>query len=99
MSHSGDHFSNPGDEDMQGTSQSASSQRRKRGPTKCKSIAEAKQFFIEFTDDGNPTGANHLPYSNWVSNLAKEKVDITVESWKKVTKKDKEEWWQMIKVI
>ena len=99
MSHSGDLFSNPEGENVQVSSQLVPSQRRKRGPTKCKGIAKSEQFFIDFTDDGTPTGPNHLHYSNWVSNLAKEKVDIRVDNWKKVRKEDKEEWWQMIKVI
>jgi hypothetical protein len=99
MSHSGDHFDNREDEDMQGSSQLASSQRRKRGPTKCKNTTEAKEFVIEFTEEGHPTGPNRLPYSNWVNNLVKEKADIRLDNWKKVKKEDKEEWWQQIKVI
>lgn len=77
----------------------AQAEKRKRGPTMCKDTNEQKDLTIEFLKDGRPTGENRSKYSNWCSNLAKQKASILVESWDQFDRKTvKEDWWKIVKV-
>ena len=74
-------------------------EKRKRGPTMCTKTNEQKELTIRFWKDGCPRGPNRSKYSNWCSNMAKQRASILVDSWDKFDKKTvKEEWWRIVKV-
>jgi hypothetical protein len=74
-------------------------ERRKRGPTMCTKTSGKSGLHIEFRKDGTAKGANRIEYSNWCTNLVKQKASILVESWDKFSDKEhKDPWWDIVKV-
>ena len=57
----------------------AQEEKRKRGPTMCTKTNEQKELTIRFWEDGCPRGLNRSKYSNWCSNLAKQRASILVD--------------------
>jgi len=73
-------------------------ERRKRGPTMCTKTSERNDLHIEFRKDGSAKGKTSREYSNWCSNLVKQKASILTESWDKFSDQDKDGWWNIVKV-
>lgn len=81
----------------QAAAQSGSA-KRKRGPTMCASMSEAKQLDIEFSKNGCAKGPRSAEYKNFACTTVKQKADILVERWDHFSKDQKTEWWNIVKV-
>lgn len=77
----------------------AEPQRKKRGPTRMKSLEEQKDLHIEFDPETyTPIGPRAANYANWVCSEVKHHISILYPDWKKVEKDAKDKLWQSIKV-
>lgn len=79
------------------------SRKRARGPTTCKKL-KAKTFnkavekTIEFGENANPNGTWKNGFTSYVGAVARQRIDINIQSWKEVTDGLKDTFWQDIKV-
>jgi len=72
-------------------------EKRTRGPNTCRNIS-TKKLKINFNRNGVPYGPMAKDYGNHVNLLAKQRVPITLASWAKLDKEDRDKLWAEIKV-
>ncbi|PON85963.1 hypothetical protein TorRG33x02_182610 [Trema orientale] len=71
--------------------------KRKRGPTKMKSIGDG-HLAVEFNSKGQPIGDSSIHLSSFLGPLVREIVPVTIPDWRKVTKGMKAVLWQSVQV-
>ena len=86
----------------QNTSASASepsSKRRHRGPTTGKKYRTSEPKFIEWCDNGKPTGKWVKSFKAYVGDTARSRIDINIKNWASVSQGLKDTIWEDIKVL
>ncbi|XP_077247315.1 uncharacterized protein LOC143887089 [Tasmannia lanceolata] len=83
------------------TQSSASSSKRKRGPTRCKKTwgRQGPPEPVEFNQIGQPESENTSPFENFLGNIARtcEKCPISYRDWRRVPLEKKEDMWAIVK--
>ncbi|XP_077221565.1 uncharacterized protein LOC143855088 isoform X2 [Tasmannia lanceolata] len=80
---------------------SASSSKRKRGPTRCKKTwgRQGPPEPVEFNQIGQPDSENTNPFESFLGNIARtgEKCPISYRDWRRVPLDKKEDMWAIVK--
>lgn len=74
--------------------------KKRRGPTKMKTIAAdgGKAIEIQFNEACQPIGQASIGMSSFLGPLVREIVPITIDSWKHVPQETKDILWACVKV-
>ena len=72
----------------------------KRAKTTCEKLRKKapNTLYIEFQDDGTPTGTFAANFTSYLAVLARDRISCTIADWRRVDSNVKEELWTEVKV-
>ncbi|KAF9599373.1 hypothetical protein IFM89_036859 [Coptis chinensis] len=87
---------------MLSSSTKGSSKKRRRGPAKCsdcriEATESIDRLEVTFNERGQPINEESVKMVSLLGSLAREKVDITINDWRRVPKEKKDELWEAVK--